>query len=158
VIGDRGRRRVAVAGLLLLLTGCVPERSTIGGPTAEELQRWADEARARCLERTEQAPPSTFTTDGCTLWPDGTWQACCVAHDMVYWCGGSSADRRGADDQLRRCMAERGGGALEDTIRYWGVRVGGHPWFPTYWRWGYGWPWPRGYTEGVGPRPGVPDP
>lgn len=24
-----------------------------------------------------------------------------------------------------------------------GVRVGGAPWWPTPFRWGYGWPWPR---------------
>jgi len=26
-----------------------------------------------------------------------------------------------------------------------GVRVGGTPYLPTRFRWGYGWPWPRGY-------------
>jgi hypothetical protein len=26
-----------------------------------------------------------------------------------------------------------------------GVRVGGSPYFPTTYRWGYGWPYPRGY-------------
>jgi len=26
-----------------------------------------------------------------------------------------------------------------------GVRVGGSPYWPTRFRWGYGWPWPRGY-------------
>jgi hypothetical protein len=25
------------------------------------------------------------------------------------------------------------------------VRVGGSPYWPTRFRWGYGWPWPRGY-------------
>lgn len=124
--------------------------STIGGHTEAELQRWAEQARALCLARTGQAPPSTFTTDGCTLWPDGTWQVCCVEHDMVYWCGGNGTERRVADEQFRRCMAEHGGGALEDTAMYWGVRIGGHPWLPTYWRWGYGWPWPHDYTERTG--------
>jgi hypothetical protein len=27
-----------------------------------------------------------------------------------------------------------------------GVRVGGSPYWPTRYRWGYGWPWPRGYA------------
>ena len=26
-----------------------------------------------------------------------------------------------------------------------GVRVGGSPFWPTEFRWGYGWPWPRFY-------------
>ena len=26
-----------------------------------------------------------------------------------------------------------------------GVRVGGSPYFPTSFRWGYGWPYPRWY-------------
>jgi hypothetical protein len=27
------------------------------------------------------------------------------------------------------------------------VRVGGSPYWPTKFRWGYGWSWPRGYKE-----------
>jgi hypothetical protein len=45
--------------------------------------------------------------------------------------------------------ADHGGESL-DTSMYGGVRVGGHPWRPTYWRWGYGWPSPHWYTEGRG--------
>jgi hypothetical protein len=26
---------------------------------------------------------------------------------------------------------------------YIGVRIGGHAWLPTPWRWGYGWYWPQ---------------
>jgi hypothetical protein len=74
------------------------------------------------------------------------WQSCCVDHDMVYWCGGSSAARRLADEKFCSCIAAKGGGVTA-SIMYWGVRLGGHPWLPTYWRWGYGWSWPRGYTD-----------
>jgi hypothetical protein len=151
------RRGVTLIGLVVLVTGCVPTTSTIGGHTEAELETWAQQARALCLARTGQAPASTFTTDGCTLWPDGAWQSCCVDHDMVYWCGGSAAERCGADDQLRRCGAEHDGGALAG-IMYWGVRVGGHPWLPTSWRWGYGWPWPHGYAEPKGPGSNLPAP
>jgi hypothetical protein len=149
-MAPRIRCRAITFGLLALVTGCVPAKSTIGGHTEAELETWAEQARALCLERIGQAPPSAFTTDGCTLAPDGTWQACCVDHDMVYWCGGSDAERRAADAELRRCMAEHGGEALA-AIGYWAVRVGGHPWLPTYWRWGYGWSWPHDYTEPKGP-------
>lgn len=32
------------------------------------------------------------------------------------------------------------------SVFYSGVRMGGTPWLPTPWRWGYGWDdWPRGY-------------
>jgi hypothetical protein len=32
------------------------------------------------------------------------------------------------------------------SLFYAAVRVGGTPWLPTPWRWGYGWDeWPRGY-------------
>src|SRR5258706_9019152 len=30
---------------------------------------------------------------------------------------------------------------------YDGVRVGGHPVFPTWYRWGFGWPYKRGYAR-----------
>ena len=28
---------------------------------------------------------------------------------------------------------------------YIGVRIGGPPWYPVPFRWGYGWDWPHGY-------------
>ena len=112
---DRVRQWAIAVGLVVLIAGCVPTMSTIGGHNDAELETWAHQARALCIHRTGQAPASAFTTDGCTLWPNGTWQSCCVDHDMVYWCGGSATERRLADEQLRRCIAERGGGSL-DTI------------------------------------------
>ena len=30
---------------------------------------------------------------------------------------------------------------------YEAVRTGGRPYFPTWYRWGYGWPLGRGYKE-----------
>jgi hypothetical protein len=30
---------------------------------------------------------------------------------------------------------------------YEGVRAGGSPWWPTRYRWAYGWPYGRGYQE-----------
>lgn len=53
-----------------------------------------------------------FDTDypGCTLFPEGDWHHCCVAHDYAY------ADHAGdllfvkwkIDTSLRRCVAETG--------------------------------------------------
>ncbi len=92
-----------------------------------------------------------FTSDGCSLFPDGTigdrskWCECCFAHDIAYWRGGTDQERTTADEALRVCVLERTGDkALAETM-YLGVRAGGHPVFPTWYRWGYGWTYGRGY-------------
>lgn len=99
------------------------------------------------------AVPTTirpFTTDGCSDFPDGTpthktlWRACCVAHDKAYWQGGTYDERRKADKELRRCVAHVGEPGIA-ALMLAGVRVGGSPYWPTRFRWGYGWPWPRSY-------------
>lgn len=91
-----------------------------------------------------------FTTDGCSDFPEGTsrhktlWQQCCVAHDRAYWQGGTHAEREAADRELQRCVAAVGEPGIADLMLA-GVRVGGSPYWPTRFRWGFGWPWPRGY-------------
>jgi hypothetical protein len=91
-----------------------------------------------------------FTTDGCSVFPDGTlqqqslWVECCIRHDLAYWQGGSYAARLAADEALRACVAAVGEPEIA-AVMLAGVRVGGSPYFPTTYRWGYGWPWPRGY-------------
>jgi hypothetical protein len=93
-----------------------------------------------------------FNTDGCSVFPDGTgehkalWQECCTAHDLAYWQGGSYQQRLQADRQLQQCVTKVG---QKDIARLMlaGVRVGGTPVLPTSFRWGYGWPYPRGYRE-----------
>jgi hypothetical protein len=93
-----------------------------------------------------------FTSDGCSLFPDGNfkdralWCDCCLAHDISYWRGGTKEDRKHADETLRDCVLERTGSkALADLI-YDGVRAGGHPVFPTWYRWGYGWKYGKSYA------------
>lgn len=127
--------------------GCTPTQSTIGGYTTEELAKVAQEAWNDCEGRrgAANAPSNPFTTDGCSFWPDCTWQKCCVDHDKWYWCGGSAEDRAKADAALRDCVARES--ANMRNIIWVGVRLGGTPWLPLPWRWGYGWPWPRGYEE-----------
>ncbi len=91
-----------------------------------------------------------FTTDGCSYFPDGTpeqqslWVNCCIRHDLAYWKGGSYQERVEADHALAQCVA-RVGQPRVAKIMLAGVRVGGSPYFPTRYRWGYGWPYPRGY-------------
>ena len=45
---------------------------------------------------------------------------------------------------LERCVARVGEPAV-GTVMLLGVRVGGSPFFPTSYRWGYGWPYPKAY-------------
>ncbi|MFT6987247.1 MAG: hypothetical protein ACJAT7_003101 [Psychromonas sp.] len=91
-----------------------------------------------------------FTSDGCSAFPDGTfkqkelWLACCTAHDYAYWKGGTYDERLIADKQLRQCVAKVGQPQIA-ALMLAGVRVGGSPYFPTSFRWGYGWSYPRGY-------------
>ncbi len=91
-----------------------------------------------------------FASDGCSAFPDGTlqqnelWLACCIIHDKAYWLGGPYKERQQADMELQQCVAEVGEPEIA-AIMLAGVRVGGTPYLPTKFRWGYGWPWPRGY-------------
>jgi hypothetical protein len=91
-----------------------------------------------------------FTSDGCSLFPDGTmkhnqlWLACCTAHDYAYWQGGTYQDRLIADKALRQCVSKVGQPEIAKLMLA-GVRIGGSPYFPTSFRWGYGWPYPRWY-------------
>lgn len=93
-----------------------------------------------------------FSSDGCSSFPDGTlaenelWLDCCTAHDFAYWKGGTYAERREADAALRFCVGQVGEPAVA-ALMLAGVRVGGSPFLPTRFRWGYGWPWPRLYGE-----------
>ena len=101
------------------------------------------EAGRRCLERRGSlalVPSKEFRTDGCTMWPDGNWQACCVAHDMDYWCGGTAAERDRSDKQLRDCVADAGHPGLGKLMNA-AIHVTGSPAWPFPWRWGYGWKW-----------------
>lgn len=91
-----------------------------------------------------------FTTDGCSLFPEGTledknlWHQCCVEHDRAYWLGGTRAERAAADKTLRQCV-ENLDQKIIARLMQTGVRAGGTPWLPTSFRWGFGWPYGRGY-------------
>jgi len=91
-----------------------------------------------------------FTSDGCSSFPDGTpkdqslWLNCCINHDIAYWKGGTYQERLDADLQLEQCVAEAGEPDIAKLMLQ-GVRAGGSPFFPTPYRWGYGWPFGRGY-------------
>ena len=91
------------------------------------------------------------------------WEACCVAHDKVYW-RGSTIDgyskRLQADNELKSCIIATGielapelsarhsasdekvlqAFSLSADLIYRAVRLGGQPCSLLPWRWGYGWP------------------
>jgi hypothetical protein len=96
---------------------------------------------------------SSFSTDGCSRFPDRSvvkgkeWCLCCVAHDRAYWRGGTAEERRKADEALRACVQERTGDAGLAALMYTGVRIGGSPYWPTRFRWGYGWGYGRYYRS-----------
>lgn len=91
-----------------------------------------------------------FTTDGCSAFPDGTlwqndlWLSCCTTHDLSYWKGGTYQQRLEADSALKQCVEKVGEPSIA-ALMLAGVRVGGTPYLPTKFRWGYGWPYLRGY-------------
>lgn len=93
-----------------------------------------------------------FTSDGCSAFPDGTfaqnelWLQCCTEHDFTYWQGGTYEQRLNADLELKHCVADVGEPHIANLMLA-GVRVGGSPYFPTLFRWGYGWSYPRFYKE-----------
>lgn len=91
-----------------------------------------------------------FSTDGCSVFPEGTveqqslWADCCISHDMAYWKGGTLAQRQQADSELEQCVSQLGEPYIA-RLMHAGVRIGGTPYVPTPFRWGYGWPFARGY-------------
>jgi hypothetical protein len=95
---------------------------------------------------------SDFTSDGCSLFPDGSikdpgkWCDCCFQHDIAYWKGGAEEERKQADEELRECVFKRTGNKALARFMFDGVRAGGQPVFPTWYRWGYGWKYGRGYA------------
>jgi hypothetical protein len=148
-------RRAAVWLPVLLGLACAPTWHRASPYRFDPAAAAALEARAAevCRARGEPAGPPTepFRTDGCSLWPDGmftgeTWQACCVEHDIAYWCGGTRAMRLEADRALAACVGERYRPWMGAVMKP-GVRLGGGPAVPAYFRWGYGHPYPAGYSE-----------
>lgn len=101
----------------------------------------------------EEVALQPFTSDGCSLFPNGTlqdmrlWCSCCLAHDVRYWAGGSETKRLEADKEFKNCVLNKSGNPLLANLMFQGVRIGGKPYFPTWFRWGYGWKQGRNYRE-----------
>lgn len=84
--------------------------------------------------------PVKFKSDGCSLFPDGKYRDCCVAHDAAYFSGGSWTMRWRADKKLFKCVTAKKG--IEHKfiapLMWIGVRIGGVHFLPTSFRWGFG--------------------
>ena len=106
----------------------------------------------KSAEFSPQIELADFTTDGCSMFPDGTpaqpklWCQCCVEHDKAYWAGGTADARRDADIKLKECVLALGQAKTAEII-WFGVRIGGSAYWPTPFRWSYGWPYTRGYRK-----------
>jgi len=93
-----------------------------------------------------------FSSDGCSLFPDRSlidkedWGECCFEHDKAYWQGGTEDDRKLADKRFKDCILEKTQDKTLADMMYIGVRFGGSPNFPTWYRWGYGWNYRRNYA------------
>ncbi|MFN2378382.1 MAG: hypothetical protein ABR538_17770 [Candidatus Binatia bacterium] len=142
-------RLLAPAVLAAAASACTPTNSRI---TLEGVRPLHDRAVAicSCLRAGLDLPRRRFTTDVCSVSPDRNYGACCIDHDVSYWCGGSEIDRLQADRRLALCVEEHGHSPRYAEVVRRTVRVGGGPWSPFPWRWAYGWKTLRGYE----PRPG----
>ncbi len=94
------------------------------------------------------------------MFPDGFWRKCCLAHDKVYWKGGTYIKRLKEDWQLQRCvraMAKVRGirksddwkeklmvrsGPVGPFLMFLGPQIFGIGLAPTTFRWGFGHQWP----------------
>ena len=101
---------------------------------------------------TSQKILKPFSSDGCSLFPDQSlineddWYDCCAEHDIAYWQGGTKEERTQADKLFKECILKRTQDKTLANLMYVGVRFGGSPYFPTWYRWGYGWNYQRGYA------------
>ena len=87
-----------------------------------------------------------FASDGCTLFPDGDWGHCCLAHDWDYWAGGSHKERAFSDVRLYICVANTGHPIVAEVM-HGAVIFTGTPHLPTPWRWGFGYDGWVGYAK-----------
>ncbi|HKX06263.1 MAG TPA: hypothetical protein VJX71_27485 [Methylomirabilota bacterium] len=121
-IGERVRRHLVTGLSLLSLSSGVAGCATTVDPADVKL--------------------ADFKSDGCSLFPDGTYYSCCYLHDVAYWASGAADERERADRSLRACVLDMTQNAALAEAMYQAVRVGGGPELPTSYRWGYGWPFP----------------
>lgn len=151
-----------IALVVLAASGCAPSRHTLEPYRSDPVAGAALSARAaeQCTESGRNQgvqPDRIFITDGCSRVLDTAWNtACCVEHDIAYWCGGDRAARLQADTEFGQCIAGETN-AFVGWVMKTGVRIGGHPVFPSSYRWGYGHPYRATYPSAVAESVNSPD-
>lgn len=144
-------RRLLAVALAVTTSACTASNSRVApGVRGERSLSARALVICSCLRAGRDLPRRRFTTDVCSVSPDRNYGACCIDHDISYWCGGSEGDRFEADRRLADCVQEHGHSPRYAELVRRTVRVGGGPWSPFPWRWAYGWKTLRGYEE----RPG----
>jgi hypothetical protein len=141
------------------------KNATLESPASRKSPVWVERRMAivcswLLLASSAAAAPersiAPFTTDGCSGFPDRAklihedWCDCCVAHDLAYWRGGTADERKRADVAFSECVFRATGNKALAELMFNGVRAGGSPQLNTPFRWGYGWPFGRGY-QGLSP-------
>ena len=99
-----------------------------------------------CSTLNQETHLRPFKTDGCSLYPDGSWLHCCIAHDLAYWAGGDHAEKDLADQELGLCV-EKATTKRNAEVMMNGVKFGGGPNNLFPWAWGYGWTKNLGYKK-----------
>lgn len=65
------------------------------------------------------------------------YEHCCNKHDDPYGRGGTPTEKVKADVEFFWCVKDEGGNAIVASMYFVGVTIGGQPFFPFGWRWGY---------------------
>lgn len=80
----------------------------------------------------------SFKTDYCTMFMDGNWGHCCLAHDLKYWIGGTKKEQLESDMDLKSCV-ESAAGEVIANLMYHAVRAGHHSPVKSPYKWSWGW-------------------
>ena len=75
------------------------------------------------------------------------WKECCLNMTLPIGKAGTKEERELADLAFKECVQKKTGNPELAELMYQAVRTGGEPYFPTWYRWGYGWPLGRGYKK-----------
>lgn len=128
--------------LTALVIGLIAERNITPSTTTKHIER----ATLYGVENNLTTPPRPFHFGGCTLFPDrigdSSFLEACLTHDIAYWYGGSSSQRRHADQVFRQDIRESGSfGRWLQWPMYGAVRLFGNTWvlrqFDANWGFGY---------------------
>ncbi len=119
-------------------------RDIHNGPVTESHHK--KEAETYRLHSKKETPPHPFVFDGCTGFPDTIFRydftEACLEHDIAYWLGGTSAERKEVDTRLAQAAAADGlTGTVFGIMLYAGTRTFGDSFIAkalgTNWGFGY---------------------